>query len=302
MNKIDNNKFIFTIGAQKSGTTALHDFLSTSHQISLPIIKETHFFSHDEIFSRGVNWYLEQFDSNNQIFCEVDPSYLFFKNSALRIKSTIESPKFIVIFRKPLDRALSHYLMSCYRGYENLSFSDALENEKKRLKEDRKLFSFINHSYLERGNYTKQLEIYLNNFNKSNFLFIKFEDLISDQNNTIINSICNFIDIENNFHLIKVPESNKKKKVKSMIVRDLLYTDTLVKKAINALIPSDQIKFKLKSIIDLFNSKDYSKSESKEQIEKNLKDLPEKYFNWNNNQAQLLSSITDLELNDWQYN
>ena len=87
-----------------------------------------------------------------------------------------------------------------------------------------------------------------------------------------------------------------------MIVRDLLYTDTLVKKAINALIPSDQIKFKLKSIIDLFNSKDYSKSESKEQIEKNLKDLPEKYFNWNNNQVQLLSSITDLELNDWQYN
>ena len=87
-----------------------------------------------------------------------------------------------------------------------------------------------------------------------------------------------------------------------MIVRDLLYTDTLVKKAINALIPSDQIKFKLKSIIDLFNSKDYSKSETKEQIEKNLKDLPEKYFNWNNNQVQLLSSITDLELNDWQYN
>ena len=99
MNKINDNKFIFTIGAQKSGTTTLHNFLLASGEISLPGIKETHFFSHDEIFSRGASWYLQQFNSDNKIFCEVDPSYLFFQNSALRIKLTIEDPKFIVVFR-----------------------------------------------------------------------------------------------------------------------------------------------------------------------------------------------------------
>ena len=61
--------------------------------------------------------------------------------------------------------------MSFYRGFEDLSFFDALESEKNRLKQDKHLFSFIHHSYLARGNYVKQLEVYLNNFKKSiNFL------------------------------------------------------------------------------------------------------------------------------------
>ena len=302
MDKDKNNTFIFSIGAQKSGTTTLHNLLSSHNQISLPRIKETHFFSHDEIFLKGFNWYLKQFNLDNKIICEVDPSYLFFGNSAIRIKLAIQDPKFIVIFRKPLDRALSHYLMSFYRGFEDLSFFDALESEANRLEQDKNLFSFIHHSYLERGNYVKQLEVYLNNFNKSNFLFIKFENLISNENSRIIDSICNFINIENNFDTKKMPESNKKRKIRSTMVRDLLYKDTFFKKAISTLIPSDEIKLKLKNVIDLFNSKDYSKSESKQQIEESLRRLPQKYFIWNNEQAQLLSSVTGLDLSDWEYN
>ena len=191
--------------------------------------------------------------------------------------------------------------MSFYRGFEDLSFFDALESEASRLEQDKNLFSFIHHSYLERGNYVKQLEVYLNNFNKSNFLFIKFGDLISDDS-SIIDSICNFINIDNNFDKIKIPKSNKKKTVRLTMVRDLLYKETFFKKAISALIPSDGIKLKLKNVINLFNSKDYSKSESKQQIEESLSRLPQKYFIWNDEQAQLLSSVTGLELSDWKYN
>ena len=57
--------------------------------------------------------------------------------------------KFIIIFRKPLERAFSHYLMSCYRGYEKLSFIEAIEKEDERLANDINLFSFVNHSYLK---------------------------------------------------------------------------------------------------------------------------------------------------------
>ena len=82
MDRGKNNKYIYIIGAQKSGTTTLHDLLSNHNQISLPKIKETHFFSHDEVFSKGFNWYLNQFNLDNKIICEVDPSYLFFEKSA----------------------------------------------------------------------------------------------------------------------------------------------------------------------------------------------------------------------------
>ena len=74
------------------------------------------------------------FDTTKKIMCEVDPSYLFIKESPHRINELIADPKFIVILRKPIERALSHYYMSYYRGYETLSFVDALDMEKNRLK------------------------------------------------------------------------------------------------------------------------------------------------------------------------
>ena len=300
MKKIGNN-FVFTIGAQKSGTTAFHNLLSMHNEITLPRIKETHFFSFHQQFEKGTDWYLKQFDLERKIMCEVDPSYLFFPETADRIKETIESPKFIIIFRKPLERALSHYFMSFYRGFEELSFVNALKNEKTRLAADTDLFSFINHSYLERGNYSKQLELYFDKFDRGDFLFIKFENLISENQDYIKNEICNFIKISNTFNEVKLPESNKKRKIKSTMIRDLLYKDTILKRAAKALVPSDELRVKIKDIINLFNSKDYSVSESKKEIEKILKLLPEEYFHWNNQQTKLLSSTTGLDLSDWIY-
>ena len=299
MNK--DNDFIFAIGAQKSGTTTLHNLLLRNKRINLPKIKETHFFSHDKVYSKGYDWYLNQFIQSDGIFCEVDPSYLLFSESADRIKSTIETPRFIIVFRKPLDRAFSHYLMSCYRGYENLSFLSALEIEEDRIRNDKELFSFINHSYLKRGNYAEQLSVYLKRFDRSNFLFIKFEDLISKENHNVINSICNFIGIENNFERDEMPESNKKRKVKSKLVRDLLYKDSAVKRMINSILPSEVIKMRIKRILDSFNSKHYNEIDSKKQFEEIMKQIPGKYFIWSNKQSELLSSLTGLELNDWHY-
>ena len=169
--------FTFVIGAQKAGTTTIHEFLRAHPDISLPSIKETHFFSHDKVYHKGLDWYLRQFDSPKNILCEVDPSYLFYKQASCRIKNFLDNSKFIVIFRKPLDRAFSHYLMSCYRGHEKLSFIEAIEKENERLACDADLFSFINHSYISRGDYHKQLSLYLNEFDTSNFLFINFDNL-----------------------------------------------------------------------------------------------------------------------------
>ncbi|MBU2482884.1 MAG: sulfotransferase, partial [Proteobacteria bacterium] len=67
------------IGAQKAGTTTLHDWLITQSQLSLPNIKETHFFSKENRFEKGYNWYIKQFDmtSDKKIIGEVDPDYIF---------------------------------------------------------------------------------------------------------------------------------------------------------------------------------------------------------------------------------
>ena len=298
-----NKKFTFIIGAQKCGTTTMHNLLLSHPALSLPAIKETHYFSRDFLYNKGIDWYLEHFDLNKKNMCEVDPSYLFFPNTSKRIKASIPNTKFIVIFRKPIDRALSQYLMSCYRGYESLSFLDALNIESKRLENDNNYFSFINHSYLERGNYAKQLNSYLSTFDKSNFLFIKFDDLIStDSNKSLLKSICSFIDIDSRLLQFELPKSNAKKKVKSSIIRNLLYKDTNLKRVAQFVVPSDRLRNNLKNIINSFNSTDYSdKDESQKMISEQLMSLPKKYIDWNNSQVDSLSKVSGLNLDDWIY-
>ena len=81
MKEFNAKPFFFVIGAQKSGTTTIHKLLSNSHEVSLPDIKETHFFSNGMIYKKGAEWYQNRFDLKKDIFAEVDPSYLFFPES-----------------------------------------------------------------------------------------------------------------------------------------------------------------------------------------------------------------------------
>ena len=54
------------VGAQKSGTTLLHDVLKQHEQIFLPQIKETKFFQLDEKYNHGLNYYQSEFFKNPQ--------------------------------------------------------------------------------------------------------------------------------------------------------------------------------------------------------------------------------------------
>ena len=125
----------FVVGAQKSGTTTIHDWLDKNYKIGLPKIKETHFFRDEELFSNGIDWYKCQYDSLSsvKIAGEVDPEYMFFPECVERIKTFVKAPKLIFILRDPLSRAYSHYLMSVRRGYENLAYINALLAENSRL-------------------------------------------------------------------------------------------------------------------------------------------------------------------------
>ena len=45
------------LGAQKAGTTTLHDILRQHPQIFLPYNKEAPFFCEDEAYSKGMEWW-----------------------------------------------------------------------------------------------------------------------------------------------------------------------------------------------------------------------------------------------------
>lgn len=167
------------IGAQKAGTTSLHDMLNRHSDIALPTIKETHFFSHTDRAARGIQWYLGHFqtDDATQIKGEIDPEYLYARTAPDSIRRLTTVAKFIVILRHPLDRAFSQYQMSLRRGYEQLSFGESLAQEQGRLAGDRTEFARDHYSYASRSLYAGQILRFLKVFPDADFLFIRSDTL-----------------------------------------------------------------------------------------------------------------------------
>lgn len=180
------------IGAMKAGTTSLVDILNQHTNISIPK-KELYFFSQDKIYSKGYEWYAEQLKSNSknkkELVGEKCVSYSYVSKSAQRIQQYNQNIKFIWILRNPTERTYSNYLHNYYNGIENLSFENALIRESERIKDN------IYLGYKCRSNYINQINNYLNYFDINQFLFVEFEDFISNNKN-VLNKILLFLNVE----------------------------------------------------------------------------------------------------------
>ena len=288
----------FVLGAQKSGTTTIHKLLELSGQVSLPRIKETHFFSNSQQFKKELLWYQKQFNinSNHKIIGEVDPSYLYIKSASQNIlKTTNNRLKFIVIFRKPIDRSFSHYQMSLNRGYEKLSFNQAIKIEKKRLSSNNE-FDKINFSYIDRSNYCKQLIQYTSKFKESQFLYLNFDDLLSlDKQDILVKKICSFLEINQIDINIEIHE-NKSSVSKFKFIQNLLYSKNVLKKIGSMLIKNYELKYKLKQKLNRLNT--YKKNTHKP-IKLDYRELTPDIIDWNNNEVINLQKLTSLKLEPW---
>ena len=213
------------LGAAKSGTTSLYDILIQHPDIYIPMFKEPHFFDIPENYSKGIEWYKNNYYKNidNQLLADFTPSYLFEKKAARRIFNDIgRDIKFLIIIRHPVDRAYSHYLHSCRDQHEDLSFPEAIKLEDKRLSRflnQGDYLSYLRHSYFHQSLYGDMIEEYLKYFPLKNFLFIHFEDeFIRDRNQTILR-ILDFLEIRNDIELDLDFKSNPSSIERSKILK-----------------------------------------------------------------------------------
>ena len=49
----NNIDCFFLVGFQKAGTSTIHNWLNQLEEVSLPQIKETHYFSNDHKYQKG---------------------------------------------------------------------------------------------------------------------------------------------------------------------------------------------------------------------------------------------------------
>ena len=169
------------VGVQKAGTTALFHFLAQHPKVVAPKAKELHFFDDDSRCWQRPDYrdYLRCFPHRGGgLLGEATPSYIFWPQALERLRAYNSDMKVIALFRDPVDRAHAHWRMSRAQGIEDLDFSSAIRDGRRRFggpsQNDRRRRHM---SYVERGFYGAQLERLLGIFPRAQVLLMRQEDL-----------------------------------------------------------------------------------------------------------------------------
>lgn len=190
---------VLIVGAQRAGTSSVYRYLGGHPDVAPSLRKETEYFSY--YYDRGEYWYRAHFPLTMRrlahrlvrrrsfVSFEATPDYLVDPRAARRAARLVPHAKIIVLLRDPVTRAFSHYRHMTRLGYETLPFEAAIAEEELRIGEARDRLTtdesfvskaFLRFSYLERGQYARQLRTWFECFERDRVLAIRSEDLYAE--------------------------------------------------------------------------------------------------------------------------
>lgn len=178
------------IGAAKAGTTTLFNVLAAHPEVAPSREKETRFYSHDERYANGPDWYGSEFFAGSApgaVRMEATPAYLTWSEKvAPRIRQAYpdDGVSLVVILRDPVSRAYSHYCHRVRLGHETLSFADAIDREESLLRvhwDELSRTGNGKHGYLRASCYASRLRPFIDHFDRRRILFLLQDDLQADR-------------------------------------------------------------------------------------------------------------------------
>lgn len=103
------------IGAMKCGTSTLAEQLAHQQGVFMTTPKEPNFFSDDDIFARGPDWYRALFDAAGagELKGEASTHYTkmpTYPQTLARMTAMLPELKLVYMIRDPMARAISHYI------------------------------------------------------------------------------------------------------------------------------------------------------------------------------------------------
>jgi hypothetical protein len=163
------------VGAQRCGTTSMFKTLMQHPDVLRPFLRKgVHYF--DKSYTRGERWYRGHFPlaatrrlhggGSVVLTGESSPYYMFHPLARQRLAADLPKVRLIVLLRDPVTRAYSAHSHESARGFEDLSFEDALAAEPERLRGERERlmaepgydsFHWQHHAYVTRGQYVEQV-------------------------------------------------------------------------------------------------------------------------------------------------
>jgi hypothetical protein len=146
--------------------------------------KEPNFFSIDEVYERGTDWYRQLFAmaSADQVCGEASPSYTRyprFANTSNRIAQVLPSAKLVYIMRHPVDRFYSNYVFDRSYGSRD-SIRETLRDR-----------PYV----LQTSNYMLQIEKYLEHYPREQMLLLLLDDLEQSPQH-VVGQVLDFLGVD----------------------------------------------------------------------------------------------------------
>jgi len=170
------------IGAMKSATSTLYEQLLRQPGIFLPRLKEPNFFSNDEQYSRGIDWYNDLFKEAraSDILGEASTHYTklpTYPQTVTRMRHWLDRPRLIYVMRDPVDRLISQYIHEWSQGEIRCGLDEAVTRHPE-------LIAY--------SSYARQLAPFIEVYGKTAILPIFFDRLKMDPQGEL-ERVCKFI-------------------------------------------------------------------------------------------------------------
>lgn len=183
---------IVLVGAQRAGTTTMFRLLSEHPGLSRPTVdKGTGYF--DDGYGHSRRWYRAHFplkwSTRNKIAFECSGYYLFHPLAAERMARDLPDVQVVVLVRDPVLRAHSAHRHETARGFDDLSFADAVAQEQARTAGQGRLlalepgttsFAHRHHAYLQRGEYAVQIARFVEALGRDRVHVVDADALFAD--------------------------------------------------------------------------------------------------------------------------
>ena len=219
MNPGEFQNYLFVVGAQKAGTSALHSYLSSHPMIVAGDYKELHFFDRKSSYEKGSKYYRSLFPywTKGMLALDTTPAYMHHRETAKRIHSFRADAKIIMLLREPVSRAYSafnmyrhiykkawfrkrvrhadrftrEFFLPLVEGNQNLDVRYFLDREMDIISEETDVDE---PSLIRRGLYARQMGRFTDLFGRDNILVL-FSDELRDSANSTVERVFKFTNL-----------------------------------------------------------------------------------------------------------
>lgn len=256
---------LLIVGAAKSGTTSLHEYLKQHPDIFMSKHKEPHFLINNEIGEKRIHKgvlemedYLKLFSSAKNFMYRGESSvmYLLFPEITIsNIKKYLgDNIKIIIMLRNPIDRAFSGYLHNIrYNTNEDLPFEEAIHIAENRYKQIKHMTPATR--YLELGLYYRKVKKFKESFQDVHIIL--YDDYMRDID-SCLKKIFDFLNVKR----VKL-DTSKRHMVggwewKNYFMRRILIPKNYFKSVVKFFFPKQALRTKIKNILIQLSTKKQS--------------------------------------------